>query len=139
MKSFKDADGLIWDVVVNTGTAEAVTDAVGVNIFELYGDAAKEVFSNPILLVNVIYVLCRKQAEGRNISDVRFGELLVGDVIEDAATALLEAVSDFFPSGRRKIMQSMLKKSQAAATQMEAEALAKVEALDVASLLRSMK
>jgi hypothetical protein len=139
MKCFKDSKARTWDITVNVGTAKAVKDLTTVNLFDLYSTEAQKVFSDPCLLVNVLYVLCKKQAEDRKISDVEFGECLVGDSIEEAATSLLQEVAHFFPKSRREIMEKMLEKSQTAAKVMEKRAMEQVEALDVMSLIPSMK
>lgn len=139
MKDFKDAKDTNWDITVNVGTAKAVKDLTGVNLFDLYASEAQKVFSDPCLLVNVIYVLCKKQAENRKISDVEFGERMIGDALEAASNALLLEVADFFPSGRRQVLKKMFEQSQTAAKQMEQDAIKKLESMDVASLLRSTK
>lgn len=57
----------------------------------------------------VIWSLCRKQAESAGISEASFFELLAdGDVGEQAALQLFEAVIDFFPSSQRAGLRKML-------------------------------
>ncbi len=139
MKQFKDSAGRTWDIVVNVGTAKKVRDLTTVNLFDLYSDEAKRVFGDPCLLVNVLYVLCEKQCRERGVSDEQFGEGMVGDAIEDAATALLHEVADFFPESRRQLLRKQMSKSQQIAEQMTAKAMDALDKLDATQLLSSTK
>jgi hypothetical protein len=139
MKSFKDANGITWDIKVTVGVAETVKDLTSVNLFDLYGAEANRVFADPINLVNVLYAACKTQCDERKITDIHFGESMFGDALEEGATALLEALADFFPQRRKATMLTMLAKSQAAAKILETEAAEKIEALEVTALLSSMK
>ncbi len=65
---------------------------------------------DPCLLCNVLFVLCEEQASSRDVSDEDFGRLLAGDVIEHAAMALEEAITDFFPQQKRSLLQRLRKK-----------------------------
>jgi len=65
---------------------------------------------DPVLLVDVIYALCKPQADERNITDEEFGRAMWGDVIDHATTAMLEALADFFPSRRRELLQRAIGK-----------------------------
>ena len=72
----------------------------------------------------------------RQMSDLDFGGLFEGDVLEAAANALLEAVLDFFPSSRRKILRATVEKSEQLATQMQEKALATIAGLSLTDLLK---
>lgn len=139
MKVFKDSTNREWIITVNVGTAKAVRDLTGVDIFNLYDREAGRVFADPVLLVNVLYVLCKEQCEKRGLSDAQFGEALVGDCIEDAATKLLREVADFFPSSRRQILHKLLEKSEQAAKATEQRLMAELEGLDLTSIKPSAK
>ncbi len=140
MKVFKDSIGREWSIVVNVGTAKAVKDLTTINLFDVYNkEECMRLFSDPVLLVNVLYVLCKKQCEERKLTDEQFGEGLVGDAIEEAATVLLEEVANFFPSRRRKILETLLTKSKEATAAVEKELMQKVEAITIDGLQSSMK
>ena len=136
---FKDAEGRDWKIVFNVGTAKRVRSMTTVDLFNIYAAEAQRVFSDPVLLVDVLWAVVIDQAKERGVSDVSFGESLYGDAIEHATMALMEAVADFFPSSRRLILQKSLEKSATAAKALEAEALAKLDAIDVTSLLAATK
>jgi len=81
--------------------------------------------SDPVLLVDVLYAVCKPQADKQNITDEDFGEAMAGDAIEHATTALLEEIVDFFPATKRLVMQKILSASRrfgdAARKKLEAE------------------
>jgi hypothetical protein len=54
--------------------------------------------ADPVLLVDVLYVLCRQAVQDAGLTDRQFGEALVGPAIADATTALVEAYADFSPA-----------------------------------------
>lgn len=137
MKTFKDAAGREWQIVVDVGTAKAARDLRGVDLFKLHSSEAERVFSDPCLLVDVLYVLCRQQCEIRSISDEDFGRAMVGDAIEDGANALLGAVADFFPSPRRLLLQRQMAKAEELASEVMSAANRAIEQLDVTALVRT--
>jgi hypothetical protein len=56
--------------------------------------------SDPVMLVDVLYALCKPDADAAGVSDVQFGEAMAGDAIDLATTAMLEELADFFPKAR---------------------------------------
>jgi hypothetical protein len=128
MRTFVDAKGQTWGLSVHVGSIHRVRDLVGVNLLEVVeGKLLERLASDPETLVNVIYALCKPEADKQNISDVQFGESLVGDAIDGATKALYEALTDFFPSRQRQLMAKALAKTN----QWQDRALAKgLEMLD---------
>jgi hypothetical protein len=51
-----------------------------------------------VLLCDVIYGVCKPQADEQNISDEDFGRAMAGDAIEHATRALLDELVGFSPS-----------------------------------------
>jgi membrane-bound ClpP family serine protease len=139
MRQFKDSEGRTWNITVNVGTAKTVKALTGVNLFDLYKDEVQRVFSDPELLVNVIYSLCKAQADKREITDIQFGEAMVGDALELAADALMESVADFFPSSRSQILRKMKSKSEEIAKKMTTAALNRLDSLTVEEVTAAMK
>ncbi len=111
MKTFKDNEGRTWTVKVNIATVKRVKSLLGINIFDaIEKDLIARLVSDTILLVDVLYVICKPEAEQKNISDEQFGEGLAGDVITAATTALLEELVDFFPEAKRQVLQKAVGK-----------------------------
>ena len=116
MRSFKDAKGRVWSVAITVGTMKRVRALCGVDLYKIIeiGDDGKapelltKLAEDPILLVDVLYAVCKPEADAINVSDEAFGEGMVGDVIENATNALLDDLVDFFPEAKRKVFQKVL-------------------------------
>jgi hypothetical protein len=108
-----------------------------VNLLEVIeGKLIERLISDPVLLCDVIYSVCKPEADTKNISDEDFGRSMAGDAIDAATTALLEDLVDFFPQGRRKVLAKALGKLKA----LETAALNAVETkLDSPELEARMK
>src|SRR5699024_8209727 len=59
---------------------------------------------------DVVYAVCKPQADTKSIGDEDFGRAMGGDAIDAAADALLEELIDFFPKGRRTLLRTALSK-----------------------------
>jgi hypothetical protein len=67
-----------------------------------------ELATNPILLCDVIYAICKPEADKQNITDEQFGQAMAGDAIELATEALLEELVDFFPEAKRRVLRKAM-------------------------------
>ncbi len=111
MKTFIDNAGRTWTIQVNVEVIRRVRDLVKVNLLEVVeGKLLEQLISDPILLCDVIYVVCKSEADAQKVSDVDFGRAMAGDAIDNATTALLEELVDFFPAGRRRVLSKALAK-----------------------------
>jgi hypothetical protein len=124
MKTFCDNAGRTWTVQINIGTMKRVRDLAKVNLLEVVeGKLLEKLISDPVLLCDVIYCVCKPEADSKNISDEDFGRAMAGDAIDHATTALLEELVDFFPQGKRRVLGKALAKLR----KLEAAALTAVE------------
>lgn len=105
MHTFKDENGKEW-VVRLDGPKVREARKLGIDLAAVDGSAVQKL-TDPVLLVDTLWILCRTQAQAANVSDVLFGEVLVGDAIECATDALIEAINDFFPLRLREQMRKM--------------------------------
>lgn len=137
MKTFTDSTGRSWTVAVNVESIKRVKGLLNVNLLDaIQGKLLEQLVDDPVLLCDVIYVLCKPQADAEKISDEDFGRAMAGDAIESATTALLEDLADFFPKGRRELLQKALVKLR----QFEAKVLeAAGERLDSPELDRRLQ
>lgn len=104
MRAFKDSQGREWFLNVNTGTVKNVRAARDVDLLDTTGEVYERLADDPVLLVDVLWLLCQEQAQKVGLTDAQFGEGLVGDAIEDATTALMGAIADFTPSRKRAVV-----------------------------------
>jgi hypothetical protein len=140
MAVFRDAKGRDWTVVVDTTTVKPVRESLQIDLLDTSGRTLERLADEPALLVDVLWVLCRDEAKERGVTDIQFGQALVGDSIDAATAALMEAVTDFFPSRKRDVLRraaAMAERVRQKGTDM---ALAKIENPELeAKLLATME
>lgn len=106
MAKFTDNKQREWSLEIDIPLAREIRQRLSVDILN-FETGLPAISQDPILLCDVLYLLCRKQAEQRKIGDEDFGRGLVGDAIGDACDAFVEALINFSPSRRRKILTTM--------------------------------
>ena len=111
MRSFKDTNGTEWEVSINVNAIKRVREVCKVNLLDIVeGGLVQKLMADPVVLCDVIYVLCKPQADERKISDEDFGRAMAGDAIDAALRGLLEELVDFSPSPRdRTAMKKAMK------------------------------
>jgi hypothetical protein len=134
MKTFQDKNGRTWTITINVGAMKRVRVLCGVDLFNIVElddkqnpktDLLDRLSSDPILLVDVIYAVCKDEADKNNISDEAFGCAMSGDSIDAATDALLDEIVDFFPTAKRRVFQNLLSATRRfkAATEKQLNAL----------------
>jgi hypothetical protein len=139
VKKFTDAKGRVWYVAINVTAARIVRDLTGVNLYQAISDnfaIYTKVVGDPVLLTDVLYCLCKEQADTWQITDEEFGRGMAGDVLVSARDAFTEELIDFFPDGQlramiratlakaKELQQAMLFKATSTAANLDASALA---------------
>jgi len=112
MAEFRDNEGRPWTIQVTTTTLKRVKSLLGFDLGKMAADGSlyKVLADDPILLCDLLYAICKPQADERKLSDEDFGRGLAGDAIDAATTALMEGLIDFFPKGRRELHRKALAK-----------------------------
>lgn len=111
MKTFTDTTGRTWTVAINVDAIRRVRALLEINLLDAVdGRLLERLVTDPILLCDILFALVKPEAEAQNVSDEDFGRALGGDVLDQATTALLEELVDFFPSGRRMVLRKALEK-----------------------------
>lgn len=111
MRTFKDNKGRSWNVEINISAVKRLKSMLNVNIMDaVEGELLEKLAIDPVLLCDVIYVVCKLDADRQNISDEQFGEAMGGDAIEKATEALLQELVDFFPEAKRRVLRKALEK-----------------------------
>jgi len=119
MKIFKDNAGRAWSVCINIDTIKRVRSLLDINLLEIAGgQLVEQLISDPVQLCNVLYAVLKPDADALKISDEDFGRAMAGDAIEQATTALLEELVDFFPLARRRVLSKALGKIKALQSRM---------------------
>ena len=120
MKSFTDNTGRTWTLVVNVATIKRVRALCGVDLNSIVevedgkpsAKLLERLSNDPVLLVDVLYAVCRPECEQKGVSDEDFGAAMAGDAVEQATGALLDESVDFFPAAKRKAFQRILSASR---------------------------
>ena len=147
MKSFIDNKGRTWMLEVTVATVKRVRGLCKVDLNSIIeldknnkpsAELLERLSSDPVLLVDVLFAVCKPQADKLGITDEDFGEAMAGDAIEYATNALLEEIIDFFPEAKRLVMRKILsasrKFSEAARKRLEAELNGEFESRVVSTL-----
>lgn len=138
MGTYKDATGYTWavnlDVKALKEIRRRVTDADGLRVDLLdvqNGATIAKVLGDPILLTDILWVVCEKQAKNDGITQDAFYAAHRGNVFMQAMDALVEAISDFFPElegiAYREIYKTSKRTREEQGRKMK-EALKKTEA-----------
>lgn len=115
MAVFADANGRKWDVDIDVNQIGIVRKRCDVNIAIFTGNEFAElsrVVSDPVLLCDVLFVLCEEQAKASGVTDVQFGKAMRGDAIVHGADALYEAFANFSPSRARQPLLDLAQKGR---------------------------
>jgi hypothetical protein len=116
MHTFTDNAGRVWTIAVNVATIKRVQGLLKVNLYKLLDDNFKglgELLGDIIQLVDVLYCLCKEEAEARKVSDEDFGRAMFGDVIHQATEVFLEELIDFFPNPKvRRSLRKIIAESR---------------------------
>ena len=114
MKSFTDKNGDSWDLDLNVGAAMRLNSRLNINIENAVRfDQAnrpedvsllEQIAEDSFLLFNIIFVLCEKQVQDRNLTQEDFAARFTGDTIEAATDALLDEIVNFSRPAKRKIL-----------------------------------
>ncbi len=101
MKQFTDNAGRTWTIAINVDAIKRVKGMLDVNLLEIVeGTLIERLIRDPVLLCDVVYVVCKPEADEKNVTDEDFGRAMAGDAIEHATKAVLEELVGFSPSPR---------------------------------------
>ena len=120
MKSFTDSLGRAWTLVVNVATIKRVRALCGVDLNSVIevedgkpsAKLLERLSSDPVLLVDVLYAVCKPECDRLGVSDEDFGSAMAGDSVDAATQALLDEVIDFFPEAKRLAFRKILSASR---------------------------
>lgn len=116
MTAFKDTSGRTWTLALNVDALKRVRALCDVDLMDVVQDRGEllgRLSSDPVLLCDVIYAICKPDADAKGASDEDFGRAMAGDAVDQATNALLEALVDFFPGPRRAVLARVFKKLKA--------------------------
>jgi hypothetical protein len=138
VRSFKDNEGRPWEIRITVDAIKRVRALLDVDLLGvLEGKLVDRLSTDPVLLCDVVYVVCKPQADAKGISDEDFGRAMAGDAIDAATKALLDELVDFSPSRRdRQNLRRVLDKTWTAMERARDVVEAKIERFDADEVLR---
>lgn len=101
MKQFPDSASppKTWTLSLNIGAVKRIRDLLKVDLMQLHeGDPPliQRLTDDVVLVVDVLFVLCKPDADAAGITDEQFAGRLGGDAFRLAWEALQEELVDFF-------------------------------------------
>ena len=113
MPSFKTADGKEYLIRIDAPKIRDCRSEIDIDLGALdFGKVAQQLANDPVLLVDTLWILCRKQCDAQGIDRDTFEESLVGDAIDAASAALIEARADFSPARMRSLILQQAETSE---------------------------
>ena len=111
MAKFVDNNGRDWIVSISYASIERVQSLVGVNLCEIVmgGQLASQFIWDSLMVSQVLWALCKPEADQAKITRDQFLDAIQGDPIDIAAIAVVEAMdTGFFSRHKRSIIRDLL-------------------------------
>ena len=113
MQKFIDRRGRVWIVDIDNTTLRRVKALTDVRLLDaIDGDLITQLSSDPLLLGDVLFAICKPQADQQDVGDESFAEGLAGDAIDEACKALVDALVAYFPESRRRLLRKAADKQK---------------------------
>jgi len=110
MRTFQDSAGRTWTIAVSVDAVKRVRDLLKEDLLDIERTFPR-LLVDPILLCDVVYCVCKPQADAEKVTDVDFARAMAGDAIARAKVALVEELVDFFPEpGQRETLRLAIEK-----------------------------
>lgn len=150
--SFRDLNQREWTIRLDVPLVRRIAEVTGIKLTDLRADPFLRMSTDPCLLVDVLWLLCERQAKEAGISDIQFGEA-IGDQIDAATEAMQDAIVNFSHSSKRSLLRSLIAENSTmqteamtmAMTDLKAErgkivsAMARRSKAEIAKLLESIE
>ena len=118
MKSFTDRQGRSWTIEINYTSLRRVHALTGINLTRIVDPQAnvmEQLTGDPFVLFECLVAILQPQLDEKEITAEQFGEALDEESGDKASMALIEAIIDFFPEGKRMLLKRALTKVLTAA------------------------
>lgn len=108
MARFKDNNGREWSIALDAPTIRTVRKELdGLDLADSEGKTYQQIADDPLLLFDVLWLLCCDQAQAAGIDEHAFAPAIVGDACARATLALRDAIADFFPPQKRELLKAI--------------------------------
>lgn len=116
MRKFQDSKDRFWEVEIHVGTLRLLKKLLGVDLALITSLAGlAKIVEDPIALVDVLYVVCKSQADAAGVTDEQFGQGFSGDSLLEGADAFIQSWIDFQADpGGREVLRETVKQARLA-------------------------
>lgn len=112
--TFTDTAGRIWAAGIDTTTIKRVRSLLCIDLMTfLEGELMGRLMSDVVLFVDVLYAVCKPEADARGITDEQFGQAMSGEVLQAAEEALAEGLFSISHPSRREASRKVWEKAKA--------------------------
>jgi hypothetical protein len=129
MQTFTDNKGRKWEVTISVGTVKKAKAHLDVDMMNPKAIITR--IADPIFLCDLLFVVCKEQADKEGITDEDFGYSMGGHALWDAQNAFTEEYIDFFQNPEvRENLRALTEKLKTATTKMQQTLSKRIEKLD---------
>lgn len=121
-----DRQGKTWDLRLDGPLVKRIHEVTGVKLTDLSKDPMLTLMSDPVLLVDTVWLIVEKQANAAEVTSSEFGERAPD--IDAMAAAMVECVLNFFPASRRSQLRSLICETQETHSQAMEETISQLRA-----------
>ena len=128
MKTFTDRQGRSWTIEINYTTLRRVRAITGIDLTRIVdpkSNVMEQLTGDPFVLFDCLVAILQPQLDERELTPEQFGEALDEESGDKASMALIEAIIDFFPEGKRMLLRRALTKVLTAAERRQLATLDK--------------
>jgi len=125
--TFTDSQNVTWSLTLDASTVREIQSQTTINLTDLKSDPFEKMSLDPILLADVIWMICEKQSTAKGVTADEFYRRLA-ECIDDAVVALEAAVINFFPASKRSFLQSLRSKNAEMTERATAKAMEELTA-----------
>lgn len=130
MEKIKLSSGKTVDLSISAGSVELVKNQLKVSLVDLGSTGVIEkMMDDPMLLCNVMYLLCKRSCDEQKISADDFAYGLEGKEIEECTRLFIEELINFLPQSKKTILRQSLKMQNELNQKMVESSMAKMETM----------
>jgi Translation elongation factors (GTPases) len=138
-RTFIDKQQREWIVEFTIADLKKINARFEINFIGNLEFELRRLMSDPIFLANVLYTVCEKQAKESGVDDESFGRALAGDSLQKGRDALMEAITNFFPSqAEREAVSAIIEYGDKLATALRVRAAEELSEVDVTEMVNQI-
>lgn len=132
MRMFTDTAGEEWGVSVPISAAKRVRQLTGIDLYDVNDGSLFKQLDNPITLVDVLYVLCKPEADARGVDDVTFGSRVPPSALEEITDAIVvESAAMLYPAARREAVLELWRRIRDVRGRLAATLIERLGKIDI--------